>query len=278
MEIIHLVNLNSRLDSALLKKVQKLNIPYESLELPGGLSELITIEISESDPKWKKIKDRLAKFDVPHFCQTFFSDDEILDSEVIRLIVTYENGYPQPEDTWVSTTPNYDVHCTKCGIHRQIAPFEIKSEPKLQKNDFMTLYWGSPVFVTNQVLHTLEHESFTGFEPWNVLIHASKTASNKIKQLKVLQLTSPGLLDGEELGYEDCKECGERKYYSHMHGAMSYLRDSFPADFDIVCSQEWFGAGGASAYREVFVRNNIAEIVLSNVWQGAMMKVVKLVD
>jgi hypothetical protein len=239
---------------------------------------LIVIRISEADPRCAAILDLRRNYGGVHHVQTFFSSEEILGSEFARLIIDYESGYPQPKNTWVSTKPNYEVLCQRCGIFKQIAPFSIKSEPNLRGKDFMTLIWGSPFLASNEVFQDLESAGIAGFQPWEVIIHPGGQPSETIKQLKILQRSEPGLIDAEEIGYEDCPECGRRKYFAHMRGAMRYRRESFPKDVDILESHEWFGAGSRSAYREVFVSNMLARMIIDKDWKGVMMKAAELVE
>lgn len=278
MEIIHRISINSRKDSELFETVKSLDIVHQTVELPGGMSQLISFEITESSSKWTSIKDLIGQSDVPDVVQTSFTEDEILSSEIVRLIITYTEGYPQPKSTWVSTKPNYEVLCSRCGLFRQKEPFSIQSEPKLGDNKFMTLIWGSVVFVVKEVVQRLSEKSITGYQPWEVWLHDSGRSSEKIQQFYFSGQTAPGMMDGEAVDYEDCVECGERKYFAHTRGAMKYRRSSFPDGIDMLQSHEWFGAGGRSAYKEVFIRNRLARMILENGWKGAQMKVVELVD
>ncbi len=47
---------------------------------------------------------------------------------------------------------------------------------------------------------------------------------------------------------------------------------------DIMETQEWFGAGGKSAYKEVFISSRLARLILDQGWKGVMMKVVELMN
>ncbi len=229
MEIIHRISFNAKRSPAFVEELDRIGI-LEEQDIDTETQALLVIEFSESDPRWNKIHYMKQQDGGLHTVQTIFTDDEISASEVVRLYITHQEGYPQPKDTWVSTKPNYEVRCRVCGIYRQTEPFSIEAEPRLQSNGFMTLTWGSALFVSNQVIQTLVDENITGFQPWDVLIHNTGKPSENIQQLKLFEHTAPGLRDREEIGYEVCEACGERKYFAHSRGAMRYQRDACQPD------------------------------------------------
>jgi hypothetical protein len=239
---------------------------------------VVAFEIEESDPRWPDIEMLIEKHKPLVFTQTFFTRDELLHADFVRLIVIFEHGYPQPESTWVSQKPNYEVLCPRCGIFQQVKPFTIKAEPKMRGNDFMTLLWGSPVFATAEVFLKLEGSGMQGFKSMDVMLQEGGKPSEKIKQLLATEGTEQGLLDQDGLGYERCEECGRRKYYAHRRGVMRYRRDAIPQNVDIMETAEWFGAGSRKAYKEVLISNRMTRLILDAGWKGIMMKVVELVD
>lgn len=278
MDVVHFISLNSRTDSQLYKAVKDLDIDFESLDLPGVHSKLINFEISEADDNWVHIKDLVEHLDVPNIIQTFFTQEEVTQSELLRLEVTKPKGYPQPQDRWVTESPNYHFQCNECGTFEQVESFRIKNEPNLGGQGFMTLHWSSPILVENEVDRILKANDISGYDSWDVLIHATGASSVEILQLYITEQTSPGLLHQEELGFDVCEACGERKYYAHTRGVMRYQRGAVPKGVDIMETQEWFGAGGKSAYKKIFITNRLASLILDQGWKGVMMKVVELVD
>lgn len=276
MEIMHRIAFNPKGHQAFLDALDKLGF-VEEQNLDPNTDGLIVVWVDEADPRWETVAELTEEYRAVHQVQTYFTEDEILVSDLVRLSVTYELGYPQPEKTWVSTKPNYEQVCRSCGTFQQRDPFRIKSEPNLRGNDFMTLIWGRPIFGTNEVIAVLEEENISGFEPWEVLIHSTGIPSQRIQQLKITDQSEPGFLDAGAVGYEDCKECGERKYFAHRQGVMRYRRDAILEGVDIFSSHEWFGAGGRSAYREVFISPRLAELIVKKGWNGVAMKAVELV-
>jgi len=277
MKIVHRISFNVRRDPEFAKALHRMGILSDE-DVGAKARGMVAFEIEESDERWQKVQALVKKYGGVHFTQTFFDKDEILQAELLRLVIIFERGYPQPEAIWVSEKPNYDVLCPRCNIFRQVKSFQIKDEPNLGSNDFMTLLWGSPVFASIETCYQLKESGIKGFEPWDVIIQKPGLPSQKIVQLKVTEETTPGLIDGEALGFEKCDDCGERKYYEHRRGLMGYRRDAITPNIDIMETAEWFGAGSKRSYKEIIISNRLAKLILDQDWKGVMMKVVELVD
>lgn len=277
MEILHRISLNVNTDRGITREFRKLGILSDADTGKDSMG-VVFFEILESDPRWLEISNLVKKSNFLIFTQTFFEKDEILQSEYLRLIVIFEHGYPQPESTWVSQKPNYEVLCSKCGRFNQTRRFEIKAEPALRGNHFMTLLWGSPIFVSIEVLEKLESLGITGFQPMEVIVRKVGQPSSEIMQLLISKETDQGLVSDESVDYEQCDSCGQRKYYAHRRGVMQYQRNAIPPNVDMMETAEWFGAGSKKAYKEVIITNRLAKMIINEAWKGVMMKVVKAVD
>jgi len=278
MRINHRVGLNSKKDTEFFSEVKKMGIEYETIDLPGGMSQIVYFDILESDPNWNTVSNLIKTKGASDRFETYFTDEEILNAEWVRLIPTYEHGYPQPKSTWIKNHETYDDFCSECGTYRQVNSFRIKDEPNLKRNDFMKLIWGSAVLCTPRVFQTYETHEMQGFEKWPIIIHDRDTPSNKVAQLYISEIANPGLVDSAELKPEVCPSCGITKYYSHLQGVMKLQRSAIKPDFDFLQSFEWYGGGSALAYRESLVSNRVARVVLEMGWKGLRFKVVELVE
>jgi hypothetical protein len=273
MDIYHHLSFNKsdRVDPVL----DQLGIKYKKSPLPNDFY-LITFGIYESDPNWQQIQ-HLTSIGTPvHRIETVFTDEEILKAPFARLLVMYERGYPQPKSSWISNPINYESKCKSCGVFKQNAPFRIKDEPELKGRDFMTLYWGSAIFATPKVIEKMNQEKITGFSEMPVLIDKTGEPSKTISQIFINNVSKPGLVDKSSLRSIVCKECKTVKYESHLKGVMHMKKGSLNAGSDIQSSYEWFGSG-AMAYREHFISNKLAKLIIENKWQGVRMKVIELV-
>jgi hypothetical protein len=255
--------------------IEALGIEYKKTPGLHGYY-LITFEIEESDPRWPQVAELVREKNAPDFFNTVFTQEEILSAEWVRLVPMFEQGYPQPEATWVTDPINYEEHCPQCGTFRQTASFRLKKEPNLGKRDFMSLYWTYALFCTARVLSELEVHEIQGYEVWDTVIHKTDTPSERVSQLFIPHIANPGLVRVDNLKRETCSLCNVTKYYPHMRGVMYVKRDALVSDLDIMQSHEWFGSGH-SAYREILVSNKFARLIHDKGWKGVALKVVELI-
>ena len=194
MEVIHRIGENTLHIKNLPRKLSKWGIEYKVQPLPGKRKNaLITFDIPESHPSWDAVHKRITakgSFDAYH---TFFDEEEIASADWVRLISWFEQGYPQPQKSWVGDPINYDEKCGSCGTYKQVAPFQIKKEPNLGKKDFMSLHWGWHIFASLSTVQELQRNDIRGFEAWDVPIFKQDKISERIKQLVPLVTAKPAL-------------------------------------------------------------------------------------
>lgn len=276
MKIWHRVSFTS-LD-AVDGVIEALGIKYKKTPGLHGYY-LLTFEIEESDPRWPQVAELMqekGKRDL--FFNTVFTKEEILSAEWVRLIPTFEQGYPQPEETWVENPINYEDECPECGVgFRQIAPFRLAREPRLGKHDFLCLYWTYTVFCTSRVLETLKAHQILGYEVWEAIIHRTNRPSQVVSQLVFPNVAGPGLTDVDKLQPETCPRCGITKYAPHMRGYMHLKREAMQPDVDVLLTHEWFGGMPHSGFREILVSNRLARLILEKSWRGVALKPVEVV-
>jgi hypothetical protein len=272
MKVWHRVTFNK--NDTVDAQIEALGIKYR--KTPGFEGYyLLTFEIDESDPRWPQVAELMQEKGRRSLVNTVFSEEEILSAEWARLIPVFEQGYPQPEETWVTNPINYEEHCPQCGTFRQTGSFRLEKEPNLGKKDFISLYWTYALFCTPRVWDELETQRIRGYEVWDVIIKTD-TPSEKVSQLFIPHIASPGLVGVEGLKRETCSLCHVTKYYPHKRGVMYLKRDALVPDVDIMQTYEWFGSGHA-AYREILVSNKLARLTIDRDWKGVALKVVELV-
>ncbi len=275
MEIWHRITYH-RLD-AVDHILDELGIKYKKSPLPRD-SYILTFEISESDSRWPQVAELLRARETLDLYDTIFTPEEISSAEWVRLIPTFEQGYPQPEATWVRNPINYEGECRQCGAgYRQVAPFRLAKEPRLGRHDFLSLYWTYTVFCIPRVLEALRAHAIRGYEVWEALLHKTGQPSKLVSQLVFPHVAGPGLLDEDKLQPETCPQCGLTKYAYHKRGYMHFKREALQTDLDIVQTYEWFGSGGYGGHREILISHRLAELILREGWRGVHLKPVKLV-
>jgi hypothetical protein len=276
MEIRHRISINSKKDFEIMQIVTKYAIEHKTVETPGGSSKLITFIIDESDQRWPTVSELVSTKGAVDMAETFFSDDEIRKADWLRLISTFEQGYPQPKPHWPLKQLSYEILCPECAIYKQTNPMRLAKEPSLRKKSFMSLFWTTEILCTPEVLKGLSGIQARGYEDWDAVIHKNGIPSKNVRQVYVPGISSPGVIIDESLKRKSCDACGTTRYYPHLKGKMFIKKDALPPNIDFVLSNEWFGHGLLS-WREIFVSNRVARLVLDKGWQGVRFKVVELV-
>jgi hypothetical protein len=281
MDIKHRISVNST-EADFLAAIAEMGVEYKLIQLPGNGGNLITILILESDPRWNsvvelvKTQKHFEVYGVGDLIETIFSEDEIRKASWLRLISTFEQGYPQPKPHWPIKQLSYDIICPKCAIYRQTHPMRLAKEPNLGRKSFMSLIWAAEIFCTPEVILGLENMQAKGYETWDALIHKTGKPSERVHQLYVPGIASPGVIVDDDLERKICPVCGTVKSYLHVKGKMYLKREALLPDTDFMLTHEWFGHG-LLAWREMLVSNRIASLILDKGWGGVRFKVVELV-
>lgn len=276
MEISHRISINSVTKHSFFEKIKKMNISYESLDLPGGKSSLVFFDMYESDANWPEISELINVYKPTDIVDTFFSDEEIRSARWLRLVPSFEYGYPEPKSQWPIKQETHELLCSKCATKHQVNSFRIAKEPKLKNNSFMTLISCGEIFAVQEVFKQFHENSFSGYEAWDVLMHKTEMPSLTIKQIYVPRLAAPGLIEDENTQYVKCEKCSVKKYSSHMRGVMRIQKKSIPDQVDFVLSHEWFGTGFI-AYREFLVSNHVGRLIMEKKWKGVRLKPIDLI-
>jgi hypothetical protein len=281
MDIIHLISINS-VDETFVVKLKELGIDPKIIRLPGQGGQLITIEIKESHNNWKKVielvneKTTFIPYGEGDSYNTFFSEDEIRQSEWSRLIPTFEQGYPQPQSWWPIKQLTLDDVCEKCGIYRQVNSMRFAKEPALGKKSFMTLIGISEIFCVPEVFVELNQIQAKGYQEKEVVVHKTNLPITKVRQLAVLNEALPGFIPEETLFRKTCSSCCRIKYYPHKKGIMRIKKNAISSDADFILTNEWFGSG-LVAFREVLVSNRVVQLILEKEWLGCRLKPIELI-
>ena len=273
MEIWHRIMFSKQ--EAVDDTLNGLGIKYKKSPLPGE-HYVITFEIAESDRRWPRVAELISEKNAPNLYNTAFTPQEVRAAEWIRLMPTFEQGYPQPEDGWELAT--YAHECPQCGAgYRQKASFHLAKEPRLGRHNFMSLYWAYTVFTTPQVITALTTAGICGYERWDALLHHTGQPSQVVSQLLFPTIAEAGLAEEDQLQPETCPQCGLTKYGYHKRGYMHLRRDALHTDVDIQLTREWFGSGSHVGFREILISNRLARLILEHDWRGVTLKPVELI-
>jgi hypothetical protein len=240
--------------------------------LPGG-GYLLHVDIGESSPRWPEMADLIERTGAVDVCETVFTAEEILRSDWCRLIPSYEQGYPQPEKGMAWRSVVYDEVCPECGVgYHQTEPFRLRKEPTLGKKVFVSLHWTHAVFCSQPVLGGLHALGASGCEVWRAVLHGTGGPSQVISQLVFPNIAAPGLSTSDLRQPEWCARCGIAKFSYHNRGYMNLARAALDPALDFQQTDEWFGGGTKSGFREIIVSNRAARMIVENRWQGLTLK------
>jgi hypothetical protein len=268
MDVCHRITFNKidKVDHIL----DSLNIKYKKSMLPKG-DYTVYFDIYESDPNWPTIN-TLHGFD---WYNAIFTNEEILGAEFVRLMPSFERGYPQPKNFDIFLQNTFEICCSRCGAgNRQKAPIRISKEPNLGKNHFMSTLWTYELFCTQEVLTKLKEHDIRGYEIWPVLINPQKEHSKIISQLLFTNVAKPALADEDKLLLKNCPKCGTPQYDYLRRGYMHLKRDSLVKNIDCQLTYEWFGG---AIFREYLISHKFAKLILDNKLYGVSLKPIKLI-
>jgi hypothetical protein len=228
-------------------------------------------------PDYDKARILIQKYKGYGVIDTEFTQEDLLTAEWNRFWVLHEWGYPQPQDGFKYREITLKGICLKCGAgYTQLEPYRIKGKPKMGRNPFFSLYWKKTYFCVPEVVETLKQNDITGYEVWDAINHSTGESWSMFSQLVFPVITEPGLDESSKGGPETCQVCGRTKYEYHRRGMMKYRRDALK-DVDIQETHEWFGSGGATAYREGLVSNRLTRLIIEQGWRGIALRPVELI-
>jgi len=273
MQIWHHISFNTLRLPDVFPVIERLGLEFKEIRGLGPQSRHISFDISEDDGRWVRLKPDIEG--VLDIVYTVFDQDEVLGAEWVRLIPTFETGFPHPKDTWIPHRPNFEAVCTECGRYLQRSPFQVKEEPNLAGHDFMRLSWTYSLFTTREVLEGLVQSRFGGFDAWELIVAPHKKPSTKVQQIHVLQTAGAGYVD-DSSSATVCRVCSTVKHKPHRRGPMTFEAGSLGGRTeDILLTTEWFG-DGKGAFQEILVSHRLADHILLNQYKGVTLQPVRL--
>ena len=260
MRIIHRVSKNLTAEAA---------TELVHLDIPGAQPGLFTFEINEQDERWPKVSVWVVEHGAVDIVSTAFSPEELDSAGWLELVSDWHHGYPQPDDEnfgYLSATYDLSDYCRACGIgKRQVAPFQMKKEPKWGRHSIVQLNW---VFDEYFVKPEIWEGVFKGFGVRSRPVH-----NRKGEELEtVVQLV---LEDEVEVGSgsveETCPSCGATKFNHVTRGPSPPMLTKPPGE--IARSRQWFGSG-ARAQHLVYVSQQVRQAMKQHDVKGASFRVV----
>ncbi len=268
MKIVHRVSLLDQPNRTDL--LESLGISLQRSD-PGARS--FFFDIDENDARWAQLHQLIWKWKVEDgsdpellWVGTQFSNEESEAAPFVKLSPNWHHGYPYPrpgnfgflEETYdpKSRCPGNPVgtglqRTGLCGMGMvQVAPFQMKGEPKWGKKHILQMNWVfGEFFVRPEIWQKVFKPLGIGFE-W-VLHYKTLKKLETVVQLKVENTAASPLLIPDDHTKETCKVCRRTRYYPWVRGYFPSFRES-PGPGHIWKTQEIFGSGG-SAWNAVII-------------------------
>jgi hypothetical protein len=229
-------------------------------------------EITESDPAWPELKNRIGAAHT--YVGTQFEDSDRLNAAWCIIWENHSIESLQFEGRgWHDEY--YSDGCPACGSGwRQIKPYKIKKEPKLGKNQFCGFGSGFELFCTPLILEEFAKVGIGGFETWPILFGKLGERVKTLSQMIVSAVAEPAiveeLVERERYGQTDCPVCGRVWHAHYVRGMLPLRRAALIANVDFQLTNEWFG-NGRTARREILVSQRVVRLILENKWKGVWL-------
>lgn len=224
---------------------EKLESNYFSKDLEEDSNEYLTL---------KKVINEFNLHD--SVIGTSFTDDEILDSEVLCFTGGRPFAYPQPEEP-LFLENTYSNSCRNCGAFgEQKQDFIINKVQNLKNNSLVALHWVFGELFSDKNLY---EDFFKGLD-----LKSRSVKINKLNEFaeSVVQIILPKL-DGDlkmkDLEFTQCFKCSLVKY---IPSTIGYFPKPKKIDFSIASTREFFGSGH-SAYHKILLTNKIMRDMIS---------------
>jgi len=240
MRIVHRVSVSS---------APEVSAELADVGVEVGSAGFVSFEVDETNPRWPELRAWIDGRSASDVVTTTFSRGEVAAAPWLELVPDWHHGYPQPdEDSFGYLSATYDLteYCETCGVGlRQVAPFQMKGEPKWGRRGILQLNWVfDEFFVTPDVWSAV-------FEPLGVGCRRVMTPRGAELEA-VVQLVIENEADVAPDGLEaaTCGSCGRAKYVPVVRGPFPALVSEPPGA--LAKTQQWFGSG-ASAHHRVLI-------------------------
>jgi len=251
------------------------NVKHEPWSAPKIAAKVRDInnymfEIAEDDPAWPELKRRIGNEYT--YIRTRFTEQERLNAEWSIIWDDHSIVNLRVPRDYAWSKEYFQNQCKNCGSGwEQIAPFQLKQEPKLGKNQFCGFGGGFELFCTPLVLEEFARNGISGFQTWPLVLAKSGNPVEGIKQIIVTEVAGPAiaeeLVERERYRQTDCPVCGQTWHAHYVRGMLPLRNSALKQNVDFQLTNEWFG-NSSSARREVLASQRVVRLILKNKWKG----------
>jgi hypothetical protein len=235
------------------------------LELQNSIIFFVYEDMKDFD----KIQYELKPFEIFSMIYTDWDKADMESAEWYEFDTgTYQ--YPMPDDDSGYLEQTFDLthYCPECGIGKvQNNPFRLKHEPKQKNNQFWGLFWEyDAIFVHEETKNILQKENINGIHFIQPVLHKNSKPIDRFYQLIIENILDKGL-DKSNVEKLTCK-CGKIKYRFPKNDGCIFDKSIFSFKNDFYVTNDYFGSGGASAFRINIISKRVYEIVRKNKLKG----------
>lgn len=257
MKISHRIGVD--VDKALGQALEDLNISITAVpEISGTTSttRMIVFDIYEDDPSWDAVQRLLQGHEPSDVADAEFTSSEVREASWCGLFGP-QLGYPQPIDTFQTTTYDVSQRCASCraGVV-QTAPFRLKKPTRWERRGLMQLHWvPGEVFVSRGLWSAV-------FEPAGVSHRPVANRKGNVVD-DVVQLVAEEEADVvvDEFERSDCGACGRSRYVQGP-GYLPAIDGAAP-QCSLFRTRQLFGSGWET-YQPLVVSRAIVNALLDS--------------
>ena len=246
------------------RKLEEAGIILKSVD-----KALFFFDIKEDDALWPKVKVLMEKYNIKSLSCAEFTEAEVLSAKWLIISPQLIQGYPMPSDDFGFTKVSHDAKnmCAECGIGlKQVAPFLIEKEPKLERCNFYGINWLFDIFATTNTFEILRQNNIEGYETLPVMQYRTNKCLEGIQQLIVPEKQTITVI-GDNLPRDNCS-CGHIKYEVPRMVIPQIVNENNDIEgCDFAKTDAWFGSGHA-ARRELLVSNKFVQLYYEQNWKG----------
>ena len=213
-----------------------------------------SFKVDENNKYWVEISAIAKKNNAIDTVKTIYSAAELKEADYLRLLPTWQYGYPMPteDNQYLQETYNLDKYCEICGCGLvQSSPFKLLGEPKWGKKQVLQMYWICDEFF----VHTTLWENLfmnLGIEAIPVVNYKTGKSLETLVQLQIPNIDSEINLVSHK--YTICSSCGRKKFIPHTRGLFPYPLNETELNIFKPCN--YFGSGN-SAHKIILVSSQL---------------------
>lgn len=230
-------------------------------------TSLVVIEFLDDDLFSEELLKLFNKYKIKvNDITRLYTSEELNIAKWLVVRCKYKVGYPQPENNYYNITYGRNELCNEClyGLSQNDV-FYINREPKWKKErNFYQLNWiFDELFVSNEVIRIFDDNNIKGIQYLPVKKYKKNEIIDGVKQIKINHTLDKGLIENENIEISKiCNRCGRKRYLVQKGAIISFNKEIFNNNYDIVQTYEYFGE--ILTGKIILVSNKVYKVIKDN--------------